>query len=64
MRIGQAQRAWRQLDTKRSASNCHCDRPFCTASAQAMRLILDARTELDISLPNDNEQEEHAALAA
>ena len=33
-------------------------------SDESMRLILDARTEPDITLPNDNEQEETAALAA
>ncbi len=29
-----------------------------------MRLILDAVTEPDVSLPNDNDQEDIAALAA
>ena len=33
-------------------------------SEESMRLILDAVTEPIISLPNDNEQEDHAALAA
>ena len=33
-------------------------------SDESMRLILDARTELDITLPTDNEQEDLAALAA
>ena len=33
-------------------------------SEESMRLILDAVTEPIVSLPNDNDQEEVAALAA
>jgi len=33
-------------------------------SEESMRLILDAPTELSISLPNDDEQKDLTALAA